>query len=217
MTPALLTSRLTHDGRFAARRAARSYFATAATLTRAIEAKDPGTSDHTERVADIALRIAEELGFAGDELDAIFVGALIHDIGKITVPDRILLKPGPLEPEELAHIRRHPEASTVLLEGLDLPEVVEQMARSHHERYAGGGYPDGLAGEGIPLPARILCVADALDAMTSDRPYRPARSFAEALAEIDAGCGEQFCPRVVAALHACLGHVPAERPYAACG
>jgi putative nucleotidyltransferase with HDIG domain len=182
----------------------RSYISTVTSLARTIEAKDPYTGGHTERVAEIACLIAEQIGFGEADLRSVRVGAVIHDIGKVGVPDHVLLKPGALDPAELQLINRHPEISTYILGDLDLPPLVKQMVRSHHERYAGGGYPDGLAGEAIPLAARILSVADALDAMTSDRPYRPGRPLDEALAEIDRRAGDQFCPRVVAALHDCL-------------
>jgi putative nucleotidyltransferase with HDIG domain len=186
----------------------RSYLSTITSLARTIEAKDPYTGGHTERVARIACLLAEEMGFSPEDVRAVNVGAVIHDIGKIGVPDRVLLKPGNLQPDELAHIRRHPEISSYILADLDLPAIVKQMVRSHHERFGGGGYPDGLAGEEIPLAARILTVADALDAMTSDRPYRTARPLGEALDEITARSGEQFCPRVVAALHDCMDREP---------
>jgi diguanylate cyclase (GGDEF)-like protein len=186
----------------------RSYLSTITSLARTIEAKDPYTGGHTERVARIACLVAEEMGFDTNDVRAINVGAVIHDIGKIGVPDRVLLKPGALDPEELGHIRRHPEISSYILADLDLPSIVKQMVRSHHERFGGGGYPDGLIGDEIPLAARILSVADALDAMTSDRPYRNAMALVEALQEIDSRSGEQFCPRVVAALHACLRGQP---------
>ena len=182
----------------------RSYVSTITSLARTIEAKDPYTGGHAERVAEIACLIADQLGFSAADLRSVRVGAVIHDIGKVGVPDHVLLKPGALDDAELQLINRHPEISTYILGDLDLPPLVTQMVRSHHERYAGGGYPDGLAGEAIPLAARILSVADALDAMTSDRPYRPGRPLAEALAEIDRRAGEQFCPRVVVALHDCL-------------
>jgi putative nucleotidyltransferase with HDIG domain len=178
----------------------RSYLSTITSLARTVEAKDPYTSGHTERVADIALVLAKELGFDESKLPAINVGAIIHDIGKIGVPDAILLKPGPLDPEEFAEMRRHPEMSSYIVAELDLPVEVKQMVRSHHERYDGGGYPDRLVGEQIPLAARILTVADTLDAMTSDRPYRNALALDVALAEIRDKQGSQFCPTVVAAL-----------------
>ena len=178
----------------------RSYLSTITSLARTVEAKDPYTSGHTERVADIALVLAAELGFDESRLPAINVGAIIHDIGKIGVPDAILLKPGPLDPDEFAEMRRHPEVSSYIVGELDLPVEVKQMVRSHHERYDGKGYPDRLAGENIPLAARILTVADALDAMTSDRPYRRALPLEVALTEIRSKRGTQFCPIVVEAL-----------------
>ena len=178
----------------------RSYLSTITSLARTVEAKDPYTSGHTERVADIALMLAAELGYEESKLPAINVGAIIHDIGKIGVPDSILLKPGPLDPDEFAEMRRHPEMSSYIVAELDLPIEVKQMVRSHHERFDGRGYPDGLIGEEIPMAARILTVADTLDAMPSNRPYRDALSLDTALAEIRDKQGSQFCPTVVAAL-----------------
>jgi putative nucleotidyltransferase with HDIG domain len=186
-----------------------TYLSTITSLARMVEAKDPYTGGHTERVAGIACRLAEQLGFDEADVRAVNVGAVIHDIGKVGVPDRVLLKTGALGPVDMARMQRHPEISSDLLGELDLPDVVKQMVRSHHERFAGGGYPDGLVGEEIPLAARILAVADALDAMTSDRPYRAALSLEEALAEIDSSRGDQFCPRVVDALHTCFAKRPA--------
>jgi putative nucleotidyltransferase with HDIG domain len=178
------------------------YLSTIASLARTIEAKDPYTGGHTERVGDYTLMLARELGFGEEELEAVEMGAIIHDIGKIGIPDRILLKPGRLDTDEFSEMRRHPEISSYILEGLDLPQIVHDMARNHHERFDGNGYPDGLAGEEIPLAARILTVADAFDAMTSDRPYRSALAVEDALAEIRRNAGTQFCPTVVAALDA---------------
>jgi HD-GYP domain-containing protein (c-di-GMP phosphodiesterase class II) len=186
----------------------RSYLSTITSLARTIEAKDPYTGGHTERVAQIARMLALELGFDDAQLRAVDVGSVIHDIGKIGIPDHILLKPGKLDPEELAEMRRHPEISSYIVAELELPAIVKQMVRGHHERYDGNGYPDGLAGEEIPLAARILSVADALDAMTSDRPYRNALPLETARAEIEAQAGRQFCPRVVAALGRLLDRNP---------
>ncbi len=177
-----------------------SYISTITSLARTVEAKDPMTSGHTERVADIAVVLAAELGYDDAELAAIRVGAVIHDIGKIAIPDSILLKPGPLDPQEVAVMRRHPEMSSYIVAELELPPVVKQMVRSHHERFDGTGYPDRLLSEEIPLAARILSVADALDAMISDRPYRKALPIEVARAEIEDKAGTQFCPRVVGAL-----------------
>jgi putative nucleotidyltransferase with HDIG domain len=186
-------------------RTKRAYLSTITSLARTIEAKDPYTGGHTERVAEYALMLARELGFGDEELHAVEVGAVIHDIGKIGIPDRILLKPGRLDTEEFAEMRKHPEISSYILDELELPAVVRDMARNHHERYDGKGYPDGLKGDEIPLAARILTVADAFDAMTSDRPYRRALSQEVAAAEIRRNAGTQFCPKVVAALEVCLG------------
>ncbi len=201
--------RLLEDNEELLGRMHRSYLSTITSLARTIEAKDPYTGGHTDRVAQIAGLIGRELGFNESELRALEVGALIHDIGKIGIPDAILLKPGRLTHEEFAEMRRHPEISSYIVAELELPSIVKQVVRNHHERYDGLGYPDGLAGEEIPIAARILTVADALDAMTSDRPYRRARSIAEARAELEAEAGRQFCPRVVAALGRSFERSPA--------
>jgi putative nucleotidyltransferase with HDIG domain len=200
--------RLLEDNQQLLKRMHRSYLSTITSLARAVEAKDPYTSGHTERVARIALVLAEELGFDESDLTAIEVGAIIHDIGKVGIADEILLKPGPLDPEETREMRKHPELSSYIVADLELPPVVKQMVRSHHERYDGTGYPDGLAGEEIPLAGRLLSVADALDAMTSDRPYRTAMPLDVARREIKEMSGTQFCPRVVAALMDALDKRP---------
>jgi putative nucleotidyltransferase with HDIG domain len=200
--------RLLEDKHFLLQQVHRSYLATITSLARTIEAKDPYTGGHTERVAEVALLLAKELGFDEAEQRAIAVGAVIHDIGKVGIPDEILLKPGGLSSDELAIMRKHPEISSYILAELELPAVVKEMVRHHHERIDGRGYPDGLAGEDIPLAARVLAVADALDAMTTDRPYRYARSLEEARSEIAAQAGLQFCPRVVAALDATFSRAP---------
>jgi diguanylate cyclase (GGDEF)-like protein len=181
-----------------------SYLSTITSLARSIEARDPYTGGHTERVSTIAYALGAHLGFGEDELRAVEVGAIVHDIGKIGIPDEILLKPGSLSEEEFSRMQRHPDIASYILAELDLPSIVKQMTRSHHERYDGGGYPDGLVGEEIPIAARVLTVADALDAMTSDRPYRRAMPLEVARREIEDKAGTQFCPRVVAAFQECL-------------
>jgi putative nucleotidyltransferase with HDIG domain len=175
-----------------------------AALQQTLAAHDAGTAEHCSRVARLTALLGEEMGLSSAELEAARVGALVHDIGKLGVPARVLVKAGPLDDRERAHVRRHPELSERILARAGLPPAVLAMARSHHERFGGGGYPDGLAGEEIPLAARILSVADALDAMTCDRPYRRALSLVEALDEIARNTPAQFCPRVVRALHRCL-------------
>jgi len=124
----------------------------------------------------------------------------MHDVGKIGIPESILHKPGPLDNDEWIMMKRHPVISELILAESDLSPIVTQIARSSHERMDGRGYPDGLAGDAIPLPARIVLVADAFDALTTDRPYRRARRPKSALEEIVANAGDQFCPNVVAAL-----------------
>jgi hypothetical protein len=173
---------------------------TIAALSRSMEAKDLYTGGHTERVAAVAVALGRKLGFRDEELEAIEIGALLHDIGKIGVPGHVLRKEGPLTDDEWQLIRQHPRISDYILSELDLHPFVRQCARSSHERIDGTGYPDKLSGDQIPLPARIVFVADALDALTSTRPYRPARPMLAALAEIRAHAGTQFCPSVVAAL-----------------
>jgi hypothetical protein len=178
----------------------RAHKDTIAALSRSMEAKDTYTGGHTERVAAVAVGLAHQLGFRDDELEAIEIGALLHDIGKIGVPGQVLRKNGPLTDDEWELVKKHPLISDYILSELDLHPFVRQCARSSHERIDGTGYPEGLSGEEIPLPARIVFVADALDALTSTRPYRPARPMLAALAEIRAHAGTQFCPRVVDAL-----------------
>jgi putative nucleotidyltransferase with HDIG domain len=186
----------------------RTHLATIAALSRSIEAKDNYTGDHTERVAAVAVALAKRLGYDGAELDAIEIGALLHDVGKIGVPERILQKEGPLDDEEWEIMRKHPVLSEYILAEVDLPPVVREIARWSHERVDGKGYPDGLDGNAIPLPARIVLVADALDAMTSDRPYRAARHLDAAIDELRANAGSQFCPTVIAALEEIYGDEP---------
>ena len=193
------SSRRVSELREANDRLRRMMQSTVESLARTIEARDPYTGGHTERVGEFAHAIAAQLGLGEDELRAVAVGAVIHDIGKIGIPDAVLLKPGALDDHEWETMRRHPVIGSYILDELDLPAHAKAMVRHHHERYDGTGYPDGLAGEDIPLAARILTVADTIDAMTTDRPYRKALSMEVARAEIAAKSGTQFCPRVVAA------------------
>jgi putative nucleotidyltransferase with HDIG domain len=186
----------------------KQHLATIAALSRSIEAKDGSTGEHTERVSELAVELARRLGYSGADLDAIEIGALLHDIGKIGVPEAILHKPGPLTDDEWKVMKRHPLVSEHILAGIGLSPTVLQIARSSHERFDGTGYPDGIPGIEIPLPARIVLVADAFDAITSDRPYRRGRSVIDALGELHLNAGTQFCPEVVAALE----QVYIERP-----
>jgi HD-GYP domain-containing protein (c-di-GMP phosphodiesterase class II) len=153
-------------------------------------------------VADVAVAIGRRLGFEGNDLEAIEIGALVHDVGKVGVPEAILNKGGPLDDAEWEVMKRHPIVSDFILKDVDLHPFVRQAARWSHERVDGTGYPDGLPGHEIPIAARIVLVADAWDALTSDRPYRSRRTAGEALAEIRRNVGTQFCPTVFAALEA---------------
>ncbi len=189
-------------------RVRKTHLATIAALSKSMEAKDYYTGGHTERVAELAVALGRRLGFSGSELDAIEVGALLHDIGKIGIPERILQKPGPLDEDEWAMMKKHPVISEYILSEVGLHPIVLQVARSSHERIDGTGYPDGLAGDDVPLPARIVLVADALDALTSDRPYRRGRSVQAALDELHANSGSQFCPVVIEALDRLFAQEP---------
>jgi putative nucleotidyltransferase with HDIG domain len=188
------------EGADAAERLRKVHLDTIAALSRSMEAKDYYTGGHTERVATVAVALARHLGFAQGDIEAIEVGALLHDIGKIGVPEHILRKDTAREQDEWAVMKEHPVLSDYILSEIDLPPIVREIARSHHERVDGTGYPDRLRGEEIPLSARIVLVADAFDALTSDRPYRRARPAWAALEELRANAGTQFCPRVVVAL-----------------
>jgi putative nucleotidyltransferase with HDIG domain len=168
-------------------------------LAQAIDAKDPYTAGHTSRVAQYSVRIAQALGLDDATRREIEHGALLHDIGKIGVPDAVLTKPGPLDDEEWEAMRRHPLVAVAILDGVELSPTVLSMVRSHHENLDGTGYPDHLSYDDLSLPARIARVADAFDAMTSDRPYRDALSVAAARAELRRNAGSQFCPEIVEA------------------
>lgn len=171
-------------------------------LARAIEYRDAGTSAYLERMSRISALIAEELGLFEDEVRMIELAAPLHDIGKIAIPDAILMKPGPLNDEEIAEMRRHPRIGHELLSDSHnrFVQMSATVALRHHERYDGSGYPDGLKGEEIPLVARIVTVADVLDALISPRPYKHAWSVDEALAYLVEQSGKLFDPKCVDAL-----------------
>jgi putative nucleotidyltransferase with HDIG domain len=170
-------------------------------LAASLELREPYTSGHSRRVRDYTLKLAERLGIRdGEALRLIGAGALFHDVGKIGVPDSILLKAGPLSPEEEKMMRRHPEMGADLVGRVGSLKDAAELVLSHHERYDGTGYPRGLRGELIPRAARIFAVADAFDAMTTDRLYRRALSFDEAARRLSEGRGRQFDPEVVDAL-----------------
>jgi putative nucleotidyltransferase with HDIG domain len=163
---------------------------------RVLYLRDRETEDHTRRVTELALHLAHRLGIAGSELMYIRFGAMLHDIGKLAIPDNILFKPGPLTDEEWEIMRSHPELATELLGPFPYLAPALAIPRSHHEKWDGSGYPDGLAGTDIPLAARIFAFADVYDALTSDRPYRPAWSQAEAMDFIQKKSGVHFDPSI---------------------
>ncbi len=172
-------------------------------FVRAIDARDPYTARHSETVAAYATALARALGLPRAACERIALAGLLHDVGKVALERTILNKPGALSPEEWREMREHPARSAHIVGAVTRFAEYLPGARHHHERYDGGGYPDGLAGEAIPLDARIIAVADAYDAMTSDRSYRTALSHAEAVGRLEQGAGSQFdpeCARVFAAL-----------------
>ncbi len=177
----------------------RSYMATVRALANAVEARDAYTGKHAERVAAYALLIAEEAGLemAGDR--EIEFGFLLHDVGKVAVPDAILFKPGRLTPEERLVVEQHPVTGYQIVREIDFLGQARDVIRHHHEHFDGTGYPDRLRGEAIPLSARVFAVADVLDALTTERPYRLPSSIAEARRMIEAGSGTHFDPAIIAA------------------
>ena len=169
------------------------------TLVRRMQQDDPGLAAHGDRVAGLAHSIGVNLALSAERLRRLRVACTLHDIGKVDVNQAVLWKPGPLVGAEWDEIRRHPELGYRIVKGLVHPEIAETVL-CHHERYDGRGYPNKRAGEDIPLLARILTVADAFDAITSDRCYQPALTSEFALDEIGANSGTQFDPLVVEAL-----------------
>jgi putative nucleotidyltransferase with HDIG domain len=169
------------------------------TLARAVEARDHYTGSHTLRVSDYSLLLARQMGLSVEDQERVRVGTPLHDIGKIGIPDSILRKPGKLTVEEFEEMKSHPAKGVAILESFPALGVILPIVRSHHERWDGRGYPDGIGGEGIPLIARVVAVADAFDALTSDRCYRTGMPPAPAFEEIRRCAGTQFDPACVRA------------------
>jgi putative two-component system response regulator len=179
-------------------------------LAAAVESRDHGTGRHIKRMSEICVLLAERLGIDPAHCELIREASQLHDVGKIAVPDEILLKPGALTADERRRMERHAEAGYRLLAGSDseLLELAATIARTHHENFDGTGYPRGLTGTEIPLEGRIAAVADVFDALTQDRPYREAMSVDEAVKIIVDGCGTKFDPLVVNALLSRLDEIP---------
>lgn len=178
-----------------------SYLNTVKTLVRAIEAKDPYTKGHSEHVAELTLALAREMRIDSRELQKLEYIALLHDAGKIGVPEDILNKPYSLSAEEFEEVKKHSALSAEIIRKIKFLSSKSDIVLHHHERYDGTGYPDGLRGEEIPLESRIIAVVDAYDAMTTDRPFRPAQKPQQALEEMARLSGTQFDPKIVELFH----------------
>jgi HD-GYP domain-containing protein (c-di-GMP phosphodiesterase class II) len=180
-----------------------AYRDTVNAVVNTLEARDPYTHGHTERVTAIAMSIARSIAkkvdLGEEDLFTIEIGALLHDVGKVAVPDAVLQKPGPLEVGEILQIREHPLMGKQILHNIGYLEQALTGVLHHHERFDGQGYPHKIAGQKIPLPGRIISVADAFDAMTSSRPYREKMDYASAFKEIEKNAGKQFDPMIVEA------------------
>ena len=179
-------------------------FRAAASLARAVDSRDAYTGSHSERVANLAAEIATRLGLPAEEVELTRLAGSLHDLGKLAIPEEILRKPAALSDAERLVLERHPQIGYRMLESLGVDPIAYWVLH-HHERWDGSGYPDGLAGDRIPLGARIIFVSDAFDAMTSDRIYRDSLSFEDAVAEVERCAGSQFDPEVVHAFLACVG------------
>lgn len=177
---------------------------TTRTVGAMIEARDPYTAGHQQRVGDLAARIGRAMGLDDERIEGLRIGGYLHDVGKVVVPPDVLTRPGPLTADEYALVQTHALRGYEILSPVPFLWPVAQIARQHHERVDGSGYPDGLRGDDIIIEARIVAVADTFDAITSARPYRPARTPAEALAEIERGAPALFDPNVVDALRTLL-------------
>lgn len=174
-----------------------TYKATLNALQAALDVRDQSAPGHCKRVSKLAVRLARRMGFSGDDLVSIEHGALLHDIGKLGIPDAILMKPAPLSEEERAIVEKHPIVGCQVIGHIDFLRGVLPIVRHHHERYDGLGYPDGLKGKEIPILARIFSVVDAFDAQTHRRPYNIVRSIQNSLEELHANRGTSFDPQVV--------------------
>jgi putative nucleotidyltransferase with HDIG domain len=187
-----------------------TYEMTLVALSSVLDAREEATADHSRRVTTLSLWLAEELGIERQARNHISRAALLHDIGKIGVPDHVLLKSGPLDDADWRAMREHPGIGYRILRTIPFLEPAAEIVLSHHERFDGSGYPQGIAGEDIPVGARVFAVADAVDAITNDRPYRKAAPAEAALAEVERCAGSHFDPQVAAAMLA-IGAAPVEQ------
>src|SRR5205807_6243831 len=183
----------------------KAFVGTVRSLVKAVDARDVATADHSDRVAARAVEIGREMGLGSRQVVDIWVAAFLHDLGKIGLGDDILAKPGPLTEKERRRMQRHPVVGYEILQPVPIRETIKLAVRHHHERWDGNGYPDGLAGDAIPVAARIISCCDAFNAMTTTRSYRAAMSTEAAIAELRAKAGSQFSPIVVEALLRVVG------------
>ena len=193
------------------------YVNTMASLMETVEAKDNYTRGHTDRVMELAVRLATAAGLKGSQLTEVARAAALHDIGKIAVPEWVIDKPGRLDPEEFALMRMHCERGARIVRHLDFLDGARRIIISHHERFDGQGYPNGLRGDQIPIGARVLAIVDAYDAMTSDRPYRTAMTVGQAVAEIEVNIGKQFDPELVRIFLEIIREIEPPEPLAVAG
>jgi putative nucleotidyltransferase with HDIG domain len=175
-----------------------------AALAEALLERDRYTGEHSESVVGLVERVARGLGLSDSEVDTVKAAALLHDIGKVAMPDDVLNKPGPLDEDEWSVMREHPVIGERILRAIPGMGPIARIVRHEHERFDGGGYPDALAGQEIPIGARIILACDAYHAMTSDRPYRRAMPHADAIHELASCAGTQFDPAVTEVLIGCL-------------
>ncbi len=208
-----LLANAVHNARMEERSRA-TFIRTLESLATALEARDEYTRGHSQRVCDLSVLIGMKLGLLPDALEELRIGTILHDIGKIGVPDHILNKPGRLTDEEFATMRTHPVIGYEICRPLMLSEGVLLIIRNHHEKLDGSGYPDGLKGGELPLSLRVVCVADAFDAMSSRRPYRGVMDMGHVMGEMSKGAGVQFDPVVVEALKSILSAGELDEMYA---
>jgi response regulator RpfG family c-di-GMP phosphodiesterase/pSer/pThr/pTyr-binding forkhead associated (FHA) protein len=187
------------------------YYSTIETLIRTMQAKDRYTSGHSTRVSRFSLLIADKLGLSSQEKHHLYLGSVLHDIGKIALPDKLLLRPGKLTEEEMELIKKHPQLGVSMIQSLGEMHPIMPLILHHHEALDGSGYPDGIVGDQIPLMSRIVAVADTFDAITSDRPYRKGRSKEEAILELKRVSGIKLDPRIVAAFLQVLQEISPEK------
>jgi putative nucleotidyltransferase with HDIG domain len=194
-----IVSRASRDLREQQQLLHRAFEGAVRSLARAVNARDAATANHSDRVADLAVEIARAAGLSAKDVRDVRIAAFLHDVGKIGIQDNILDKAGPLTARERAAMQRHAVMGYTILLPVAIPHDIKLAVRHHHERWDGGGYPDGLSGGAIPIAARVIAVADSYGALTSERPYRPAQGPKDAMSEIVRCAGTQFDPMIVRA------------------